>query len=121
MGEDVKPLDRLKMVELHRDQHREMILQLRSDIEKLKKQEPLEAVLQVSSTPTTWTERTLLTSTVKDGFRVGEATLSCTYEEGNAPSDQEIRDRLSRVLQNGQEVATQKNHDKQQLERFTNT
>ena len=63
-----------------------------------------------------WRERISLTSTVKEGFRVGDATVEFTETAsvGGEALREERRQRLIELIQDGEQVAAQLNHDKQQ-------
>lgn len=58
---------------------------------------------------TVWRERIQLNHTVKEGWRVGEATLEVTYQDGYEPLDIERLERLNDVVVRGQEVAASLN------------
>jgi hypothetical protein len=46
------------------------------------------------NTPRTWHVRGQITSTVKDGFRPGEITVSCDYEDGDRPTAEDYTERF---------------------------
>ena len=58
-----------------------------------------------------WRERITLTSTVKDGFRVGEVTVEFTETAsiGGAMPREERRARIRQAIEDGQQVAEQMN------------
>lgn len=102
---DPKPLERLAEVELA--------------IEELRDARDAFATLDVTHQPRVWTERINLDSTVKDGFRVKEVTITVQYEEGERPSDEERQARLRAAIDAGQAIANEKNHANHQIQRFT--
>lgn len=58
----------------------------------------------------TWRERITLTSTVKEGFRVGEVAVEFTETiPGGAPPREERKARLKQLIEDGNEVAEQMN------------
>ena len=59
---------------------------------------------------TIWRERVQLTQTVKDGWRVGEVTVECTYSEGESqPSERDKQRHLINAIDSGQQVADRQN------------
>ena len=49
--------------------------------------------IHVAVTTRTWHVRGQITSTVKDGFRPGEITVSCDYEDGDRPTAEDFTER----------------------------
>lgn len=73
--------------------------------------------IEADATPI-WTERINIDSTIKDGYRVKEVTLTVQYQDRSAPSNEERVDRLSDLISRGEEVAQQANHQREQTNRF---
>lgn len=61
-----------------------------------------------------WSYRVALTSTVKEGYRVGDASVTFTELEGlsGATPGQEIKERLYQLVKDGEMVAERLNNDK---------
>lgn len=104
--------EKIAILENHRDQHREILTPLWN--EHLNG-EVVE--LEAESTPI-WTERINVDSTVKDGYRVKEVTLTVQYEEGARPTETDKKNRLASLIERGQEVADQMNHARNEQQRF---
>jgi hypothetical protein len=49
--------------------------------------------IRVTLIARTWHVRGQITSTVKDGFRPGEITVSCDYEDGDRPTAEDFTER----------------------------
>lgn len=64
----------------------------------------------------TWRERVTLTSTVKEGFRVGDVTVEFTETAsvGGTQPREERKARLRALIEDGQKVAAQMNSDREQ-------
>lgn len=67
-----------------------------------------------------WRERIQLTSTVKDGFRVGDATIEFTETatSGGQIDRAERRQRLREMIEDGEMVAAQLNSEREQIQRL---
>lgn len=65
-----------------------------------------------------WTERVNLDSTVKDGYRVKEATVTVANAKGDDATREERRRRLAELIEDGQAVADQMNNQRDQVKRF---
>ena len=65
-----------------------------------------------------WTERVNLDSTVKDGYRVKEATVTVANAKGDDATREERRRRLAELIEDGQAVADQMNSQRDQMKRF---
>lgn len=63
---------------------------------------------QDSSAPI-WRERVQLSHTIKDGWRVSEATLEITYPDRQEPLDRTRAERLNDVVVRGQKVVNSLN------------
>lgn len=72
---------------------------------------------ETDNTPV-WSERVLLDSTVKDGFRVKEATVTVANAKGDDATREERRRRLAELIEDGQAVADQMNNQRDQVKRF---
>ena len=61
-----------------------------------------------------WNYRIALGSTVKEGYRVGDASVTFTELEGfsGEPPREEIQKRLYQLVKDGEKVAEQLNADK---------
>jgi hypothetical protein len=68
-----------------------------------------------------WRERISLTSTVKEGFRVGDATVEFTETAtlGGDPPREERRARLKALIEDGERVAAQLNHDRNDANKYS--
>jgi hypothetical protein len=71
------------------------------------------------SQSTVWTERVNLDSTIKDGYRVKEVTVTVQYPEGERPTREERRKRLMEAIADGQISADRMNHERNQTSRFS--
>ena len=69
--------------------------------------------------PPVWTERVNLDSTVKDGYRVKECTVTVQYSEGERPTREERRKRLMDAIADGQMAADAMNHHRQEQQRYS--
>ena len=65
-----------------------------------------------------WTERVNLDSTVKDGYRVKEATVTVANAKGDDATREERRRRLAELIEDGQAVADAMNNQRDQVKRF---
>lgn len=62
------------------------------------------------SSTTVWRERVQLTQTVKDGWRVSEVTVECTYsDDENQPGQRDKQRQLINAIESGQQVADRQN------------
>lgn len=61
-----------------------------------------------------WSQRLAISSTVKEGYRVGDASVSFTDFEGNTSPlpRKEIRNRLYQLVKDGEKVAERLNEEK---------
>jgi hypothetical protein len=58
-------------------------------------------------------DRIQLTSTVKEGWRVGEVTNEVTYQDGDEPTDAERLAWLRETVRRGQHVVDELNNGKE--------
>lgn len=58
---------------------------------------------------TVWRERTQLTHTIKDGWRVGDVTVEVTYSADDPISEHQRQQRLHAAIESGQQVAERHN------------
>lgn len=65
-----------------------------------------------------WTERVNLDSTVKDGYRVKECTVTVQNAGGDEQTREERRRRIAEAIEDGQAVADQLNSQREQVKRF---
>lgn len=66
----------------------------------------------------TYTERLNLDSTIKDGWRPKEATVTVANAKGDEATREERRRRLAELIEDGQAVADQMNSQRDQVKRF---
>lgn len=61
-----------------------------------------------------WTYRIAMSSTIKEGYRVGDASVSFAEIEGlsGEPPRQEIKKRLYQLVKDGEKVAERLNNEK---------
>lgn len=61
-----------------------------------------------------WSQRLAISSTVKEGYRVGDASVSFTDFEGNTSPlpRKEIKNRLYQLVKDGEKVAERLNEEK---------
>ncbi len=71
--------------------------------------------------PAQFYKRWSLTSTIKDGWRPGDITVSATYEEGHEPTKEQLRALADDAIDEAQEVCDRRNADRDQSTRFTST
>lgn len=70
----------------------------------------------------TFRYRIALTSTVKDGYRVGDATVEFNELDtfnGDVPRE-EIRNRLKQLIKDGETVAAELNRDREDANKYSN-
>jgi hypothetical protein len=96
--------------------HDGKIEDLKTEVEQLQE---LHGGKDAESQSTVWTERVNLDSTMKDGYRVKEATITVQYREGERPTREERRKRLMEAIADGQMSADRMNHERNQTSRFT--
>jgi hypothetical protein len=87
-------------------QHKDILVRLNND-----------RIADDDATPL-WTERVNLDSTVKDGYRVKEATVTVANAKGDDATREERRRRLAELIQDGQAVADAMNSQRDQVKQF---
>jgi chorismate mutase len=98
----------------HRDQHKEMLVRLWN----AHLAQETEVTALTDTTPV-WTERINLDSTIKDGYRVKEVTITVQYSEEERPAREERRKRLMEAIADGQIAADRMNHERTHQQRFS--
>jgi len=73
--------------------------------------------LEADTTPI-WTERIAIDSTVKDGYRVKECTVTVQNTGGDEQTREERRRRIAEAIEDGQAVADAMNSQRDQVKRF---
>lgn len=106
-----KPLDRLAVVEARLDATDKEINRIHRHINSQDETRFRQ--------PRLWTERVNLDATVKEGFRVKEVTVTVQYQEGDRPTEEERQARISAAIDAGQAIADSKNHQRNQVNRFS--
>jgi hypothetical protein len=103
------------------DTHEVTLDDLRIEIDQLQERvtELTAPALLTSDTTPVWTDRVNLDSTIKDGYRVKEVTVSVQYSEGERPTREERRKRLMEAIADGQIAADRMNHERAQQQRFS--
>lgn len=66
---------------------------------------------------TEWHVRFNVTSTVKDGFRVGELTVSADFDEGNEPTPDQFRSKVNDAFAVADGFCQERNADRGQVVR----
>lgn len=69
--------------------------------------------------PATFYKRWALTSTIKDGWRPSDITVSATYEEGHEPTKDQLQALANAAIDEAQEVCDRRNAERDQVSRFT--
>lgn len=81
---------------------------LRIEIEQLQEHIAETTTREVDTTPI-WTERVAIDSTVKDGYRVKECTVTVQNAGGDEQTREERRRRIAEAIEDGQMVANDMN------------
>ena len=67
---------------------------------------------------TEWHVRFNVTSTVKDGWRVADITVSADYEEGNEPTRDDFRSKVMNAFDDANTFCEERNAERRQLQRL---
>ncbi len=113
-------LARLDALEKDTDAYRTEIDQLQEKVLDLEAQLAMHmapVALEADTMPI-WTERAAIDSTVKDGFRVKECTVTVQNAGGDEQTREERRRRIAEAIEDGQAVADAMNSQRDQVKRF---